>query len=417
MSLFPPKKMAAGALQYALFVSVLIALFLSAFLLFSYMRITTQNKVSFQLQCIQNTDQGFHYMATNKIPYHTKTLVAPTLGTAFSLSKKRWGIFDLLLSESVVQQKKFKKVGLIGGGQKERPSLYLQERNHPLVLVGNTQISGKAYLPEKGVKSGYIGGTSYMGSSLIYGTTALSSPLLPVVENWAHLSRIFGGVPFDGDTLFFEPSRYDNKVRTFFKEPLVYEQKGPIELVDLKLTGNFIIRSDTLIRVHRSALLQDLLLVAPSIEVLSGVRGNFQAMASESIRIGSHCDLTYPSGLILTGMSSEISSENPQIRIDKNTTVRGVIGYFGQHQPSHYQPQIVLETHSLVKGEVYCTGYFELKGTVLGSVYTGGFIANRLGSIYQNHIYNGAILSTVLPVQYAGLILENTNLKIAKWLY
>ena len=49
--------------------------------------------------------------------------------------------------------------------------------------------------------------------------------------------------------------------------------------------------------------------------------------------------------------------------------------------------------------------------------YTGGFIANRLGSIYQNHIYNGAILSTVLPVQYAGLILENTNLKIAKWLY
>jgi len=68
---------------------------------------------------------------------------------------------------------------------------------------------------------------------------------------------------------------------------------------------------------------------------------------------------------------------------------------------------------------VYCTANLELKGWVNGRVHTQAFVALENGRIYQNHLYNGRINGTVLPLSYAGLELEgqNTSKKLMKWLY
>ncbi|MGC1633475.1 MAG: hypothetical protein WA749_15300, partial [Gelidibacter sp.] len=66
---------------------------------------------------------------------------------------------------------------------------------------------------------------------------------------------------------------------------------------------------------------------------------------------------------------------------------------------------------------VFCNNNTELRGTVYGTIYTSNFVAQQSGSIYQNHIYNGRILSKELPTEYIGLQLESTQKGVMKWLY
>jgi hypothetical protein len=70
-----------------------------------------------------------------------------------------------------------------------------------------------------------------------------------------------------------------------------------------------------------------------------------------------------------------------------------------------------------VIGEVYCNQNTELKGAVIGSVFTNNFIANQFGSVYQNHLYHGQISIDQLPEAYVGLLFNNSKQGIAKWLY
>ena len=105
------------------------------------------------------------------------------------------------------------------------------------------------------------------------------------------------------------------------------------------------------------------------------------------------------------------------IEIQSNTEIRGVIGFLSDNEKNNYKPQIIIDENTVIAGEVYCNQNIELKGMVKGSVFTKGFIANEYGSVYQNHIYNGNIISTNFPKEYGGLTIENSTKSVAKWLY
>ena len=92
--------------------------------------------------------------------------------------------------------------------------------------------------------------------------------------------------------------------------------------------------------------------------------------------------------------------------------------YLEETEANYYAPQIKLEENASVLGEIYCSKNLELRGMVSGHVSTDAFIAMENGSIYQNHLYNGSINSSGLPLEYAGLLSANLEVKnIAKWLY
>ena len=424
MRLIFNKKIKAGALQYTLFVAVLIMILISTFLALTYLQIHFKTTSNFQIQSIRNADMGFDYISESEIRYEEEKTIelSSDISSHLILTKKHWGVFDILKVDSKIKDASFQKIGLIGGYQSEKMALYLKDNNKALVLVGNTKIQGRAFLPKKNVKRGNIAGHSYYEKELIYGAIYSSNKKLPVIKNREYIYNLAKGVYNQENVEFIELYEGLKKVNSFNNPTQFYKQQGEINLQNIQLIGNIIIQSDKLIKVENTALLNDIILIAPRIEIKDNVGGNFQAIATNSIEVGSNCNLSYPSALIVNEEEILVSEKNKnkelvQLIINSNSSIKGIVAYLSKKQKSNYKTQIYIGKNSIIKGEVYCDKNLEPKGSVHGSVYTSNFIARQYGSVYQNHIYNGSILLNKLPQQFVGLNTENSIQKVSKWLY
>jgi len=412
-------KLKAGALQYTIFISVIIALLIFAFISLTYVQNKLRIKASLFQEVIHNTNNGFKYLAQREIPYNEETLLPIATESATKVLKRQWGLFDVATIHATRNKESFTKTALIAGHRQEKIALYLQDDNQPLFVVGDTKIEGKNYLPEQGAKRGSIAGHSYTGTQLIYGTIATSKSSLPEITNRNSLKNISDELLKREGNSFFDLEDNLRLVNSFDEPVQIFNSNSIIDLRFVELTGNIILNSRTKIRVHSSAMLADVILTAPEIEILDEVKGNFQAVATKQIKVGKKCNLNYPTGLVLLEEkknTSESTKELKQIRLNKNTTLKGIIVFISDDRKDNYNSQIIIEENATIYGEVYCNQNIELKGTVNGTVYTKGFVANQFGSVYKNHIYNGKILSSKLPEQYCGLQFKNAKLKTAKWL-
>jgi hypothetical protein len=86
-------------------------------------------------------------------------------------------------------------------------------------------------------------------------------------------------------------------------------------------------------------------------------------------------------------------------------------------EDDNFTTHLICSKDSKIIGEVYCQGNFELIGSVFGTVYTNQFVSNTAGTIFVNHLYNATITSEDFPDFYSGMLFENENKSILKWLY
>ncbi|MGN7812854.1 hypothetical protein [Flavobacterium sp. 22076] len=341
----------------------------------------------------------------------------------------QWGVFQKGITITQFRKKKFTKTAIIGSLllADKTPTLFLQETHNALTVVGNTKITGIAYLPKQGVNSGYIAGNSYYGSQLIYGRIEKSTEELP------KLGKTF----LDAINFYIKEYKINRqedyinlnsriKILNSFKEKTKgFYSENAIILENKIISGNIIIKSETAIKVKKTALLNDIILIAPSIEIEDETMGNFQVIASKKITLGKKCNLSYPSALLLFQDNKNDPNNNSnynsllenQIFIGEGSSLKGCVNYFQTKEKPDFKTQIVLEKDSKIKGQVYCNGNFEIKGTVSGSVYTKQFVANQAGSIFMNHVYNATIENENVPAIYGGIILEQEPKTILKWLY
>ncbi|WP_243394143.1 hypothetical protein [Flavobacterium reichenbachii] len=340
----------------------------------------------------------------------------------------QWGVFQKGITITQFRKKKFSKAAIIGSVliADKSPTLYLQDTHNALTVVGNTKIQGIAYLPSQGANSGYIAGNSYYGSQLIYGPIEKSTSELPKPEK-----SFLDAVNFYlKEYKINDEKDYINlntglKIINSFKEKTKgFYSQNSITIENKILSGNIIIKSETSIIIKKTALIKDLILIAPIIQIEDQTIGCFQAIASKKIILGKKCNLSYPSALLLfqdnkntQDYTNYSNLKDNQIFIDTGSTVRGTITYIQTKQTPDFQTQIVLEKDSKIKGQVYCNGNFEIKGTVSGSVLTKQFTANQAGSIFVNHVYNASINTDNIPQVYGGIILEQQPKTILKWLY
>jgi len=378
---------------------------------------------------IQLSDTGINYLLQQEeINADTLTLdFVKNENQSLKVQLSQWGIFEKAFTRTQFRKKRFEKTALVGTliNSQESPTLFLQETQNPLTVVGNTVIRGIACLPNQEVKPGYIAGNSYYGSQLIYGSIKKSTLVLPSIKK-----TVMDMIPFYLND--YKPLHQEDYINLETHQRIVVSFKektkgafseDPIVLENREITGNIIIKSDTLIRIKKTVVLKDLILIAPTIEIEDGTTGNFQAIASKRITVGKGCQLNYPSALVLfqdnksnpSGVST-IPFDN-QIFIGTGTLLKGSVVYLQTKEIADFQTQVILEKDTRIKGQVYCNGNFELKGTVSGSVYIKQFVANEAGSIFVNHIYNGTIENETIPTLFGGIVLEAAPKTIVKWLY
>lgn len=422
-------KIQAGSLQFVVFIGVVVALLLGSFLTLVHIHNLFGKQTDVTIQTVKHADLGIAYALKNDILYQD-SVVVPFLeedDKNITVFKDNWGIFEKITSVSKQKNKRFTKIAFAGGQYpvKERPALYLADDNRPLVVVGNTKIEGLAYVPKQGVRSGNISGTSYFSKTFIFGESRISKSTLPElspeVKKSIEILSQPSFKPVNNELLKYKPK---SVFKNSFQNPVQYIfHASTLDLSASTLIGNIIVQSTEKIIVDPSSILRDVILSAPEIEIRGGSTGNFQAIASKKIEVGSNCNIQYPSALVLNDESAPNVETNFQqqnvnhIQIGKGTIFKGILISLGKDHTMNFNPQIVIEENAQVFGEVYCNQSLELKGTVNGSVFTSKFIAKQFGSVYQNHIYHGKILNSELPLEYVGINLESKAKKVVKWVY
>ena len=408
-------------MQFAILVSVIIAVLLGSFLTLTHTHRLFNTKSKLLLKSIESSNSGIGYALQAK--HDIKDSISLANGTIETKIKKTfWGGFQKIESTSKSNTKEFKKIALIGNAlSSPNVSMYVSDQQLPLVLVGNTKIEGTAYLSDKGVKPGSIAGHYFNGNQLIDGTINYSQSELPNLNTrWInYINHSLDFIPSSDDILI--PINTENKSSFFEKEKVIYDTDEIV--LNESFIGNIIIKSEKGVRVSKHANLKDVTLIAPKITLEKGFIGNASFIARDSIKVEKDVLLEYPSALIVAQRKNvETQIYNTPIIISENSKVKGIIVFLKDESNyknlnSNARANVDLQQFSTLEGQIYCQGNLQLSGTVKGSVFTEKFVTQAFGSIYVNHIYNGTILANDLHAKFCGLPFEDQTNGIIKWLY
>ena len=416
------RKIKAGALQLVLFVGALIAVLLFAFILLTHTHYLFEKKTDLTIALLQEANRGL------ELSFDKEMMVGNTLeiplendwGIDCTIQKEFWGILELRKVTTSKGKSKFEKWAWVGKVDAKKPGLYLANHQRPLVLAGEAKITGKVFLPERGMRMGNIGGNGYHYDQLIYGEQRhsqkelprISDPIKSGIETWAFLQT-----RPSGDKVRLKKGM---EIKNGFSTRTKIIEGDVLHFQDETLVGNIVIWANSKIIVENTSDLRDVILIAPKIIIKSGFTGNFQAFANEQIYLEKECQLIYPS--VLAVKPRYISNENhhlkPFIELDKSVKFSGIIAYMDDEKMNNYIPHIRIGENTGILGEVYSTQNVEHRGQVVGCITANGFVTHENGNIYQNHLYDGTIDGTLLPPEYVGMLYatEKPN-GVLKWLY
>ncbi len=415
------KKVPAQALYFALLIATLGVLTLTAVLLWQHTSSFFGKQSSIATSLHYTNKELFLHKIKETYTGTKDTLAVNNDNLTHKFQQKYYGCW--IRSFSGVQQKNFNAntIGLVGTSTSDRtPNFYLKNSNSPLILVGNTRLSGQIYIPSSGIRTGTIHGNYFNGNRLVQGYKHTSKDNLPKLQSqWLTYLRTLSK---EGVSDNYKAVSFSNSMKNSFFNSSFLLRGNHISLQACTLSGNIIVKATSKITVFKSAKLTDVILIAPEIELKSNVKGRFQCIASEKISVGKNCSLSYPSAIVVDNRYTNKEDEHlkSDISIEKGTEIHGSIVFLKKKAIKPFRnsnTNVFLDERTNIVGQVYCEGNLQLNGAIRGSVYTEQCLVDAYGSRYINHLYNATIAQ--FPVDnYAGIpLVGNEKNTLAKWLY
>jgi cytoskeletal protein CcmA (bactofilin family) len=415
----PFHKIEAGALQLVIFVTVVIALLLSSFILYLHLNTLYKLDNDHTINSIKISDSGFEWIKTHKIDYKDTIRNEISKTESLKLIKSHWGIYDLVNVTGKTQNKEFNKVALVGGISplNKNFALSLNNQRNPLVLVGDTFLKGELYTSPYGIKAGNISELYYENRDLYQGNLNTDDVDLRIDnEKKDYLKSI--SFAYNSQEKTFIDKLPDTLSQSFKNQALVYYSEEDIYLEGLSVYGQVVIQSKKSITVDQTSILEDVILIAPSINIKQGFRGTIQCFSSELISVEKNVQLNYPSTLLINPDNSINTEKKPKLIINSNTQINGSLIYFRNNaQENQYDSNIYIGANSKIFGMIYSEENLELYGSVMGSVITERFITRYKSSTYINHLLNVTISSAMVSENTIGLPFKDTKLGISKWVH
>lgn len=405
MNSWTENKITAGILPLTLAISLIFSLFCLSAILIAYYNNLLWLKTDTVNRLELNSRSALEYMLydgfTNMKLNSTMSFDLFSEGRdSVKITKKAWGIFDWLNVESFSYNFSYSKNYLVGylGDIESNLSLYISNSSSSAVtLVGQAKISGNAWLPSKGIKAGVYNRIGFSGSQLVNGQINKSaSGILQINQEVdSKISQILDMV--NPDIQLKLDDLLNNAMSNSFNNPTQKVYKT--EQIQLKhsLKGNIIVVSDSEIIVESGADLNDIILVAPSIQVQSGFKGCIQAFSTKEIVIEPEVELFYPSALITKGR------EDASIRIMGKALVEGIVFLEGEEKKDVI---IDIAAGAILNGQVICTGVIQHMGVVNGQIICNALMIRDNSGQHINYLKDGIIDRNSLSSQYlyAGIL-------------
>ncbi|MCL6220597.1 hypothetical protein [Zunongwangia pacifica] len=395
----------ANALYVVLIIGVLVAILLGSFLLLAH------HQRLFQLKSF-NTSKNISAL-------HQAFFTYPESKDGLKNTSDYWGAFRKVQIEDEDHQL-VKAALLCGKKDSVYPSLYLEDHHSPLVLAGKSSLEGRLELPDGYWKPGAVNGRYFSGTTTIKRINP-SAEMPPINFEWRrYVEGLLQGNNVESKKL----NLVRNQLNNSFLEPVNLIQSHGGIFLQAELIGNIIVRDDVGIKVSANSKLQDIVLVAPHITIEKGFKGTIHCIANH-IEIENNVLLNYPSSLVViedeekTAINDGIYTD---IIIGENTLLSGFVVFLNNNSNlyDNRNVDISLGTNSRLVGDVYSQGYLELKGEVIGSIYTSYFMyASDRGGKYINYLYDSRISLNELKTHYIGSLplQRTTDYIVASWLY
>ncbi|MGM0528969.1 MAG: hypothetical protein ACQERS_11220 [Bacteroidota bacterium] len=411
-----------GILYYTLYVLLISTLITgSILLLHSYQNLKIIDTVEYD-KLIQRVNSGILLAAFTEdlweIVSYDNYRVFYGDTSSINLSVKPWGALTIISADGRWKNYTYKKTALIGidPSYDEKISISLADNGRGLSLSGSTIIKGTCYLPDKRIKAASIEGQPFSENTLINGNIKESEDKLPKIRN-SFFSHIYS-VPKLNDEDFLKVMNWSNLQvqnieNTFTIKPILVYSQGSIDLTESELKGNIIVFSEVSIEIDSSCMTEDVIVIAPEINIDDGFVGSLQAFSDKSIQVGKRCILLSPSVLAVGNPVSGYAGKK-SITIESNSDIHGTLLISN----SATEPEIEIKEKSRIFGPIYCPGQVTLKSDVFGTIYCNSFFLETKKAKYINHLLNVEVNPFKLSDYYVGARLLETqnNIEIAKWL-
>lgn len=404
----------SSSLAYAIIFLLFIGLFTTGIVLLS-----GTHKV---IEVNSRTKENVAFNTVNNINWFLSTELEGTrinsTGDTSILVKSNWGAWDILYCKSFHNRFQFEKFVLTGVQYFQKPlALYLADTDQKLSVAGQTRIEGLAYLPKRGVERAYIGGQNYSGEKLIYGEQKVAQKKLPeLLENAAN----FNLGEFLKKKNLLEIDQLSNSINQKFSEPTVYYQSITPVFISDSVSGNVVIHSFDSIFITKESYIDNAILVAPIIRIEAGFTGSVQIEASQRVTIENNVLLNYPSTIRMTEEKKNTNEVKHGVYFQGNSELRGGILIISKSPNFRNLIQLNIDENSLVAGLIYNQGESDVKGTIIGSLYTYKIVLESRSADYSNHLLNAYISSEKLPKNFISpnwlKTKESSKSQIIDWL-
>ena len=419
-------KLKSFAMIYSVVVLIFMSIICSAFIMLLY-----YNKIYLDIsiqreKLVGNAVSGINlFLCEPAIVGTNETKKVQLYDSEFDeiqLTKKKWGVFDLIISTASWRKHKYSKIALTGDvfTEEDKMALYLADRGKPLGICGETILKGTVSIPEAGIITTNIEGKNYIGAKTVDGTIKKSKKTIPDFNCIKEFNNIIKNRKFadETDTLIpYNDLECDTLINPFTNKTYVLYSTGDVLIKNKYFKGNIKIVSDKSVKVSEMAQLQDVILFAPYINFSKEFSGCIQAYATDSLSVEEKVNISYPSVLGLFVIKVDTTSQ--YIHISEKAKINGMVFLYAEKSPAILKPYIKIDKNAVITGQVICSNDIQLQGTVYGTVYCNRFVLKTYSSYYENNLLDVTIDYSKLPKEYIGFSISDNQKrkKIMKWFY
>ena len=380
---------------------LLISIFCGCLVLISHYQNVLINKLEFNEELINESKASFDYVLANlnTLNDDQSDLDIFASGITTSWTTKKWGFYNVLNTTTVFKRDTIFKSALIGTltDRKEQLALFATDYDKPLKISGESIIIGDVKIPNGKLETGFI-------NNKVKNKLSLQGKQLKSLDRIPKINETFSYDVFETEMLTL--GDFDDNIifNNFTDNTLIIDISDETVITNLTLKGNIILFSKSDLTIHENNTIEDILIVAPSITIASGFKGNMQIVSKKNVEVNSNVQLHYPSSIYV-----ENDIDSVKVTIKENAKIAGGIVINGNTYNGSLKRQLTIDPHSTIIGDVYCYGKTQLKGQIKGTVYTDRFFLKTKSSTYENMIQNGDIDQNDLPDQFVRLPLFNTQ--------
>ena len=416
----PVRRLPAGALLLVLTVSLVVSAILLSLIYLAANRRLLLQRDALHGQLRRNLFSGLAYAQAHPEQPAFRPLALDLFGEggdSVQLTRKPWGVFDIVVLSARKGAFRDTAAALLGStfSAANQGALYLADTNVPLTVNEDAQVRGRAWLPKAGTVA--LGSLPLLGvprtGAPVTGEVQPSRPALPLTGDSA-LARLRAYAQLELTGLVPPGSQPTTELRSgrvsFLGRPVVWYHAGPYTLTG-RVAGQVVIVSARRLVVTAGSQLDNVLLLAPTILVEAGFWGRVQLVARDTVAVGDHCRLGYPSAVCVFG-----TAKTALVSLGADCLVQGVV-LAASAEPGPVS-QVVMEPTSTVEGQVFSAGVVQNCGTVRGALACRRLLYHGVGSYYENYLVNCTLDRGALSPYFLTTPLLNPGggFGVAAWL-